>query len=94
MLPGARKKKSPQEELQGRVGQRIAELRSARGWSQGDLGGEMGRTLRHVAALELGEYNPTLSTLRRVAEALGVDISELFAEPTGVKRAPGRPKRA
>lgn len=91
---GKATKKGPQRALCERVGQRIAELRSARDWSQEELAQALGRTLRHIAALELGEYNVTLGTLLKVANALEVDVAELFSPPTGKKRAPGRPKKS
>ena len=45
-----------------------------------------------VARLELGQTDPRLSTLERLAEALGVSITELFTSPVRAKR-PAR-KRA
>jgi len=90
---GKATKKTAQKLLCERVGQRIAELRSQRDWSQEELAEQLGRTLRHIAALELGEYNVTLGTLLRVAEVLQVDVGELFGPPTGVKRGRGRPRK-
>ena len=36
---------------------------------------------RHLQKLEAGELNVTLRTLCRVAQALGVEVHELFAPP-------------
>jgi anion-transporting ArsA/GET3 family ATPase len=45
-----------------------------------------------VARLELAQSDPRLSTLVRLAEALEIDVVDLFKEPTKAKR-PAR-KRA
>jgi transcriptional regulator with XRE-family HTH domain len=60
------------------LGRRIRELRAARGWSQEDFAEVCGVHRTYVGHLERGEKNVSFGTLVRVAEALGVKLSELF----------------
>jgi len=73
------------------VGRRISELRTKAGLSQDELGRRCGLTFRGIQNIELtGET--TVSRLWRIADALRVEISTLFAKPTMPKRKRGRPK--
>lgn len=54
-------------------------LRTARGLTQVELAKKMKLKQAYVARLESGEeHNPTLATLRRLATALKVKVSELI----------------
>ena len=57
------------------VGQAIAKLRASRGITQEALSGlsDIGRT--HLSAIERGERKPTLETIYRIANALGVSMT-------------------
>ena len=59
------------------VGEVIAEFRKKKGISQEVINGlaDIGRT--HLSAIERGERNPTLETLYRIANALGVKMSDI-----------------
>lgn len=59
----------------------LRNLRKERGLTQEWLAKQAGLTQPYVAILE-GRYsrNPSLSTVRRIAAALGVTISELVGE--------------
>lgn len=61
------------------LGRNILALRTARGWSQQILAGEAGLSLRYLAGVERAEENPSLETLVAIADALGVDVGDLFA---------------
>lgn len=50
--------------------------------SQMHLGADAGINRVYVGELERGEANPSMDVLDRLAEVLGVSVSELFAEPT------------
>ena len=53
-------------------------LRTARGLTQVELAKKMKLKQAYVARLESGEeHNPTLSTLKKLAKALGVSVGEL-----------------
>lgn len=63
------------------VGKRIKELRIQKGISQVDLVARMDGNIdpTNISRIEAGRTNPTLLTLQRIANALEVNISELFA---------------
>ena len=50
----------------------VIQYRAERGLSQRDLGKQVGLTRSSVARLELGEHNPTVEMLQRLAQGLGV----------------------
>lgn len=56
-------------------GERIRELREAKGWTQLELAKRAGVTPQSVSRWEQGQSNPRLDQLTRVAEALDVDLS-------------------
>jgi DNA-binding Xre family transcriptional regulator len=65
----------------------LAWYRLARGWSQKELAARVGTSQSYVARLELGEIDPQVSTLRRLAAALELQPSELLdALPAGARR--------
>ena len=57
----------------------IALERFRRGWTQADLAAHAGRDRGTIHRLERGEQ-PLLETARRVADALGVSVTDLFPE--------------
>ncbi len=62
----------------GDVGQEIRRLREAKGWSQPKLAVEAGVAVSGVSQIENGRRNPNSSTLIKLANALEVDIADLF----------------
>jgi transcriptional regulator with XRE-family HTH domain len=62
------------------VGSNIRRLRKAKGLTQERLAQEAGLALRYVAGVERGEENPTLQSLVKVAESLGVHPRDLFGD--------------
>lgn len=75
-----------------RVGWNIRRLRVSLRLSQEQLADEAALEPRHVSSLENGEGNPTLSTLKRLADALHVDVKELFDRPTSPQLPPNLKK--
>ncbi len=61
-----------------RVGKRIAELRTAKGWSQRMLADHAGIEPAHLARLELGQKEAGLLILEKIANALAVKPKELL----------------
>ena len=61
------------------VGLTIAKLRESRGITQEVLSGlsDIGRT--HLSAIERGERKPTLETIYRIANALGVSMTTIIS---------------
>lgn len=66
------------DELKKKVGQRIVELRSQKGWSQSDLARACGKDRQAMEKLENGKVNPTIYTLLEISKALEVKLSELL----------------
>lgn len=63
------------------LGRNVARLRDERGWSQPELAERMNDIpFQSVSRLERGISNPTLRTIAAAADALGVEIPDLFRE--------------
>lgn len=61
-------------------GERLRELRKARGWTQEELARRAGRHWTYIGGLERGERNPTLVVLCDLAIALAVRASDLLEQ--------------
>jgi transcriptional regulator with XRE-family HTH domain len=61
----------------GRLGGRVRELRRRRGLTLEELAGLSGVSRAMISKLERGEKNPTLVVAARLAEGLGVTLSQL-----------------
>ena len=59
------------------LAQKIQFLRKERGVTQEKMA-DFGFNYRHYQKIESGTYSPSLRTLHRVAQALGVKISDLL----------------
>ena len=59
-------------------GQKVRELRSARGYSQESFAHVAGLDRTYVGGVERGERNISLDNIWRLADALQVKPSELF----------------
>lgn len=71
------------------IGQRLREERQLRGWSQRDLARETGVNTDTISGIETSQHEPRPSTLRKLAEGLGIEVRDLFAEPAlGKAEAP------
>ena len=57
-----------------RIGQRIAILRKATGWSQIQLAERAGLQPSHISRIEAGKYAVTFETVQAIAEALGMTV--------------------
>ena len=67
------------EQLKKKVGQRIVELRSQKGWSQSDLARACHKDRQAIEKLENGKVNPTIYSLLEVAQALEVELRDLVS---------------
>jgi transcriptional regulator with XRE-family HTH domain len=57
---------------------RIRELRDAKGWTQEQLADRAAMQRSYLGDLELGRRNPSVRTLVKLANALGIAVSELL----------------
>jgi len=62
-----------------RLGDKIRELREAKGYSQETLGFKADLHRNYISSLELAQKNPTYTTLIKLATALEVTIVELIS---------------
>ncbi len=62
----------------GRLSMKIKRLRREKKWSQATLAKAAGVSREYLARLELGHHDPSLTTLQRLARALGVKVTELL----------------
>lgn len=63
-----------------RLGKQLQRIRTRRGLTQEQLAVHVGLSRTFVMRLELGQYDPTLSILVRLAKTLRVSVTELLGE--------------
>lgn len=64
--------------IEEKVGQKIKQIRNGKGLSQEKLAlkAEIDRT--YLAGVEQGKRNPSLKSLEKIVEALGISFQDLF----------------
>ncbi len=75
----------PKEAPSINVGQRLRELREERNISLRKLATRSGLSANALSMIERGKTSPSVSTLYKLAEAMGVDITAFFGEPQARK---------
>jgi len=60
------------------IGARISELRKASGMSQAKFADVVGLSAEFVSRLERGLKSPSILTLARIADGLGLELKKLF----------------
>jgi transcriptional regulator with XRE-family HTH domain len=64
------------------VGERLRLLRTSKGWSQDYVAKRAGVTPLTVSRIEIGKRRrPHFTTLNKIADALGVEVSDLAYDP-------------
>jgi transcriptional regulator with XRE-family HTH domain len=63
-----------------RFGQQLQRLRTSRGLTQEQLAVTAGLSHAFLTKLELGQHDPSLSTLVRLAKVLKISVGELLGE--------------
>lgn len=58
----------------------VRELRSSRGWTQGDLAGRLGVSRQTVNAIETRKYDPSLPLAFKIARTFATTIEEVFVD--------------
>jgi len=66
------------DQLKKKVGNRVIELRTKKGWNQSDLARECGKDRQAIEKLENGKVNPTIYSLYEISKALKVDVYQLL----------------
>jgi putative transcriptional regulator len=65
----------------------VRELRSARGLSQGDLGGALGVSRQTINAIETERYTPSLPLAIALARFFGTTVEDMFHVDENGKKA-------
>jgi putative transcriptional regulator len=60
------------------MGNRVRELRTARTWSQADLGEHLAVSRQAVNAIENGKHDPSLSLAFKIARLFGESVDSIF----------------
>ncbi|MDP1615789.1 helix-turn-helix transcriptional regulator [Phenylobacterium sp.] len=60
---------------------RLRELRTARGWTQAELGQRLGVSRQAVIALESDRHDPSLDLAYRIAVLFETDVEGVFENP-------------
>lgn len=61
----------------------LKDLRTKRGWSQGDLADALGISRQSVNAIETGRYDPSLPLAFRIARLFSKRIEHIFDDGLG-----------
>jgi len=67
----------------GKVHNRIRELRLERGWSQQELADAVGASRQTINAIEQEKYSPSLELAFRLARAFRKEFEEVFRYVSG-----------
>jgi len=60
-----------------KLGKNLKRIRTEKGITQGDIVRTLGVSRSFVSNIENGKTNPTLSTISKLAKAVGVSIKDL-----------------
>lgn len=61
-----------------KLGEVLRSVREKRGYSQDSFAAECGLHRTYIGAVERGEYNVTVLTLRKITESLGVTMTDVI----------------
>ena len=61
-----------------KLGKNLKRIRTAKGISQGQIGRTLEVDKSFISNIENGKTNPTLSTIAKIANAVGVSVGELM----------------
>jgi len=61
-----------------KLGKNLKRIRTAKGISQGQIGRTLEVDKSFISNIENGKTNPTLSTIAKIAKAVGVSVGELM----------------
>ncbi len=71
------------------LGQRVRELRKARGWTLDQAAGQAGLARSTLSKIENGQMSPTYDAVKKLAEGLKISVPQLFT-PAGKAQVSGR----
>jgi len=65
-------------DISSQLGQNLKRIRTKKKMSQGDIARALEVHRAYISGIESGKRNPTLATIQKLAEALGVSADELL----------------
>ena len=65
-------------DISSKLGQNLKRIRMKKKMSQGDIARTLEVHRAYISGIESGKRNPTLSTIKKLADALGVSADELL----------------
>ncbi len=71
----------PDQNLAAAIGSRVRDERLSRGWTLDDLAATSSVSRRMIVSIEQGAANPSVGTLLRLSDALGVGLPALVQPP-------------
>ena len=66
------------EEFLRNLGQKLKEVRTAKGMNQVDVCSRLNMDKTYLSAIENGRQNPSILKVKQILEAMGVEPMELF----------------
>ena len=76
------REKWPNHVMVEKVGQRLRQLRESRGMTQSQLQARSRVSRSYLSRIESGQMTPSLGTLEKISEALGVGLNRFFVPET------------
>jgi transcriptional regulator with XRE-family HTH domain len=64
------------------LGERVRELRKARGWTLEQAAGQAGLARSTLSKIENGQMSPTYEALKKLAVGLAISVPQLFTPPS------------
>ena len=61
-----------------KLAENMRKIRARKKMSQGDICRALGVDRAYISTIESGKQNPTLATIEKIAQALGVSVDELL----------------
>ena len=65
-------------EISTKLGKNLKRIRTSKDMSQGDIARVLSVHRAYISGIEHGKRNPTIETIQKLAEALGVSANELL----------------
>lgn len=65
-------------DISSKLGQNLKNIRTKKKMSQSDIARALEVHRAYISGIESGKRNPTLSTIKKLADALGVSADELL----------------
>lgn len=66
------------DEIFKKLGQNLKRIREEKGMTQGDICRALDIDRGFISSIENGKRNPTLSTIKKIADVLGITVDELL----------------